>query len=138
MDEIDWATYLDDGLPHPEGNYFNIESPHTYACHLRDFAIGHSQLTVYAASIDPPRAFELHFSNVQYLSAPIHWQGAQFRLGTPDECRDLRRKLELGTAYPDNEAVMAQLYKLFLLDLPNDVKVTILALTAKLQEFRES
>src|SRR4051812_45386859 len=123
MDEIDWVNLLDDGKPHPAGNYFNVDSPQAYACYLRGFAIGHSQLKIHAYSAEQARSFDLDFADVQYISAPVRWHGVQFRLGTSDECLQLRRKLGIGTAYPDSEVAMSQLYKLFLLDLPNDITV---------------
>ncbi|MCP4600724.1 MAG: hypothetical protein GY847_09360 [Proteobacteria bacterium] len=101
----------------------DIASPGDYECvvwyyttHLYELG-----LRVYKPPFQSGETFYLLFRPVYYFEGPMSWSGADFRLGTPDECRALA---EIVFTKPSNE-VLTQL-RLFIVERPT-FRVRLLA-----------
>lgn len=71
-------------------NIFNISEPQRYRCQVLHYhaRVSRLYLSVYKDDGREP-VFYLLFSDVGYLQCPMTWQGANFDIGTQDECIQL-------------------------------------------------
>jgi hypothetical protein len=66
-----------------------------YRYSVRRYLAGHQRLTVVVKPIRRSYGVEkfITFETVEYMQILPHWQEAPFILGTPDECRDLLKRV---------------------------------------------
>ena len=97
-------------------------------CCIYRYLRSHQQLLIAVHKPDSlTPSFYLHFEMAGYFEGPLNWRGADFRLGTDEECKEVICKI--GTQTNKHLDLMSKhLYFLFLLERP-DYQVKILAAT---------
>ena len=119
----------------PTENVFDIEDSHLYGCTIRIYNSGHSTLIIHAKKHGKPaheNNFFLTFGGVAYLDCPTGWGGANFILGSDEECRSIFQSL--GDYYMNYQDHLPTLYKL----KPNNAERTLKIIArgvAKSKEF---
>jgi hypothetical protein len=80
-------------LTHEEqDNIFGLSAPEKWHCKIWEYHYSHSVLLIEISNEDYSELFELAFIMVHYISAPSHWQGANFRLMPFESSLQLVRK----------------------------------------------
>jgi len=82
-----------------------IDHPETYYCRVWECQARYEYLMLIQLKSDPAemRGKELfwEFQRVMYFQGPLHWQGADFRLGSDSECIELLAQLEPKVTHPE-------------------------------------
>lgn len=110
---------------HPDKNFFEIQNPEEYFCRVWSYFVSHSRLLlrVYKGKIDEEE-FYLNFEMVQYFEGPLGWKGANFYIGSSDECVKLLQQQGF-EGLPDE--YLLEHFHLYIVDLPDSRYVKILA-----------
>ena len=110
----------------PTDNIFHLEDADVFKCYIKNYVISHSNMTIYASHPNDRGHYKILFGDVAYLSGPVCWTGANFRLGPPDECLRLLRTLEQFDDEPDEELVDDLLgFTMYVVDLPRTSLIVI-------------
>jgi hypothetical protein len=104
-------------------NVFNISDPHLYRCQVLHYSsrLSRLYLSVMKEGSTAP-VFYLLFSDVGYMDCPMNWQGADFAIGTQDECIQLMLDTGLvGQAilrFPNAYATLTEYARLYRVQTP--------------------
>lgn len=107
-------------------NVFNITRPASYRCQIFHYhrKLSRLYLSVYKGQRNEPALYIL-FSDVAYVEAPMSWLGAEFNIGSKQDCIDLMMRVGLvGPAirqFPDAYASITDYAKLYTVNSPNSV-----------------
>jgi hypothetical protein len=120
-------------------NIFNITHPETYRCQILHYHAKLSRLYVRVTqeNRDTP-VFYLLFTDVGYLECPTAWQGANFSIGTQDDCIALM--LEVGMIgqailrFPNAYASITEVARLYTVAPPNTTLRFIASSATMLQQ----
>lgn len=104
-------------------NIFNITQADTYRCQVLHYhtRLSRLYLRVFHEQRETP-IFYLLFTDVGYMECPMGWTGANFCIGSQDECIELMLKVGMiGQAilrFPDAYASITDIARLYYIDLP--------------------
>jgi hypothetical protein len=107
-------------------NIFNITDPALYRCQVYHYHARLSRLyvRVFKGTSEIP-VFYLLFTDVAFFDCPVNWQGADFQIGTQDECIALLLEAGLiGKAilqFPGAYASITDYARLYTVAAPNRV-----------------
>lgn len=89
---------------------FPLENSKELTCSIDSYAIGHSVLWIRVMKTGEFVCY-LHLTSVLYISAPMYWRGADFRIASSKECEQLLMKI----GYPKKLLEMESIdyYKLY-------------------------
>jgi hypothetical protein len=115
-------------MKHSVKNFFNVINPQEYSCGIGSYRVNHSLMLIRAtkSEFDPDQTFYLTFSGALYFEGPLGWKGANFCIGTTEECEKLLRKMDYSD---DTLHILSEKYRLFVVELPS-LEVKIVALDA--------
>lgn len=91
-----------------------LDNSSKYSGLLKQYKIGHSLLLI--ELISSSKSFYLTFDNVQYISSPVHWQGANITIGSTEARDELITIAEL-------DDIWKGMLKLYLLGSKQQVKI---------------
>lgn len=119
-------------MNYSDKNIFGLVHPQRYECIVWSYRVNHQQLLI-RADKDKFNNETIYFSfaGVVYFEGPISWTGASFCVGTTDECAGLFRR-RINADIPED--AVSDIYRLFLIELPNSEVIKIIAL----KEIRKS
>jgi len=106
-------------------NIFDIQNPQEITCRVWSYFVSHSRLLFrgYKDSSGNDE-FYLDFEMVEYFEGPLSWKGADFYLGSSDECSLLLQQRGFTDYFDD---YWLEHYHLYKVDLSNTQSVKILA-----------
>jgi len=90
----------------------NIADSHAYTCKIWSYLVSHLQLLIRSWKDDFLTGDTLYllFTGVLYFDGPTIWQGADFRLGTPDECFKLLQEKRSFEDNPEHRGVAEKIH----------------------------
>jgi hypothetical protein len=100
---------------------FPLENSKELTCSIESYAIGHSALRIRVMNQGKFVCY-LYLTSVLYISAPMYWRGADFRIASSEECEQLLMKI----GYPQKllELESIDYYKLYQVE-NSDVSTSI-------------
>ena len=85
-------------------------------------------MEVQVSQIDSKEIFYVDFDGVEYFAGPMVWQGANFRLGQPQECIALIRKLGRYDDIPEDYLLQNfQLFTVVTTNTLNELRIEVIA-----------
>src|SRR5512139_3852970 len=92
-------THLDvASMGAPAENILGLQDAEKYGCRVWHYDKGHSVMTIYVQKEAPTGMdadhFFIVFEVVQYFEGPMSWKGANFGIGTLEECANLLVRLQ--------------------------------------------
>ena len=118
-------------------NIFNISQPDDYRCQIHHYhsRVSRLYLSVFKGQSRTP-IFYLLFSDVAFFDCPVNWQGADFSIGSQDDCIELMLNRGLiGQAilqFPNAYASITEYARLFICDTSTGVPVRLIANAASM------
>jgi hypothetical protein len=114
-------------------NIFDIPNAERCGCSVVGYMRSHSVLEIEVGYVDVETSAveKLYavFETLEYFDGPMHWIGAEFRLGDTTECLELLKKVGRYGGIPDS--YLAEHFNLFLVSgvtlAKTDIEVRILA-----------
>lgn len=105
-------------------NFFAIKKPETVDCAVMQYHWGRSQLIVRLKRQNSPEVQFIRFGGVEYVSAPIHWTGAEFTLQPASECLVLLQQVGRAGLFVTEEQLQERGISLYTVNLPeSQVKI---------------
>jgi len=120
--------YSDPAANYPIDNIFGVNNPENYECHVKRYDSRLALLEVYTRKLDQSSEEDIFlsfvFNAVDYFEGTMIWIGANFRVGSPEECVQIARKMpNRGDAA---ERSILDFYDLFVVETPQ-LQIKILA-----------
>ena len=98
----------------PEGNVFRIVEPDNWICTIDSFSSTHNILSVELKNAtNKSKRLYLRFRKVRYFTGWMNWIGANFGVGSDDECYQLLNKGIAEEHHLDEEAYRFSNLRLF-------------------------
>ena len=108
-----------------KNNILDLVNPDIYNCIVWSYRVSLSRLLVRVDEGEfDKNFFYLIFEEVLYFEGPLRWGGANFCLGTDEECVKILHRRGLN-GIPEGE--LLNLYSLFIVELPDSEVVKIVA-----------
>jgi hypothetical protein len=114
-----------------QNNVFDIADADSHSCEVYIYETSHDVLIVKVTM--PENSIKISFTETQYFSGTMTWQGANFRLHPHKECLELleRYKPELVKFYRDLGMLDAPFYKLYSVETKEGNLIQIIAASAR-------
>lgn len=75
---------------------FPFEDSEKCTCHIVKYSITQSGMQI-EVNLNKKRLFYLYFHGIKYFSGPMAWSGANFEVGSAEECQNIL----LGIDFPE-------------------------------------
>jgi hypothetical protein len=121
-------------LTYRQDNFFQLSEPEFCECTMWRYASTHSLMYIQVlrlGNIQPGQARNLflRFTGIHYVEGPVKWQGANFKLASIEESKDLWRKLAPNEAQAEMLDFIARETYLLVVDTAQ-FRIKLLAETA--------